>query len=68
MSIHRGRLKREGWPDLVETAGGKFKYSVDLLPRNVELVNDFFYGGSSFKVLEYGRYGHTGITKHPCAA
>ena len=36
--------------DRIKTAGGKFKYGIDLLPRDVELLDDFFYGGAGFKV------------------
>lgn len=46
----------------------KFKNRINLFPRDVELLDDFLDGGSSFKVFKYGGDGHPGIAKHPCAA
>src|SRR5258708_38835720 len=66
MSIHRGICI--GGTDRIKAAGGKFKYRVDLFPRDVELFDDFLYGGSSFEVFEHGGHRHPGIAKHPCAA
>jgi hypothetical protein len=66
MSIDRGICS--GDPDRIEAAGGKFQYSIDLFPRDVELLDDFLYAGSSFEVFEYGGNWHTGIAKNPCAA
>src|SRR5208283_5633742 len=42
--------------------------SVDRFPRNVELLHDFFDGGSGFQVFEHGRHWHPSIAKHPSAA
>ena len=55
-----------GWR--VEASGGKLNNRVDLLPRDVELLNDLVYSGSGFEVIENSGYRHTGITKYPCAA
>src|SRR5271165_219167 len=66
MSIHSGVCSRGG--DRIKAAGGKFKYRVDLFPRDIELLYDFFYRGSGFEVFEHGGHGHPGIAKHPCAA
>src|SRR6266849_3156880 len=66
MSIHRGICS--GDADRIKAAGGKFKYRVDLFPRDVELFDDFLDGGSSFEVFEHGGHRHPGIAKHPCAA
>jgi len=52
----------------VQAPGGEFKYGLNLLPRQVELVDDFVKGGSGFKVLEDGGHGHPGIAEHPCSA
>jgi hypothetical protein len=52
----------------VQAAGGKFEDGLNLLPCDVELVNDFVYGSSGLKVLEDGGHGHAGIAKHPSAA
>src|SRR6266496_3872149 len=68
MSISRGVCSGGGDRDRIKTAGGKFQDRVDLFPREVELLDDFLYGGSGFEVFEHGGYWHTGITKHPCAA
>src|ERR1700693_2523068 len=65
MSIHRRMFSRDR--DRIKAAGGKFKDRVDLRPRNVELLDDFFDGGSGFKVFEHGGHGHPGIAKYPCA-
>src|SRR5579862_1239026 len=56
MSINGGVWSGDRGRNRIETAGGKFKHRVNLLPRNVELVDDFLYARSSFKVFEYG--GH----------
>src|SRR5690348_15152936 len=65
-SIHRGLCSGNG--SRVKAAGGKFKYRVDLFSRDIELLDDFLYGGSGFEVFEHGGYGHPGIAKYPCAA
>jgi len=52
----------------VEAPGGELKHGVDLFPRDIELLNDLFYGGSGFEVLEHGGHGHAGVLEHPCAA
>src|ERR1700691_5837175 len=68
MSIGRGVCSgNSGWR-CIQTAGGKFQYRVDLFSRDVELIDDFLYGGSRFQVFEHGGYGHSGIAKHPSAA
>jgi len=54
--------------DRIETACSKFKDRVNLLPRDVEQVGDFFDAGSGFKVFEYGGHGHPGMVENPCAA
>src|SRR5271166_985314 len=65
MSIDGGMCsKGGGW---IKAAGGKFKHRVDLFPRDVELLDDFFYGGPGFEVFEHGGHWHPGISKHPCA-
>src|SRR5271165_7451733 len=66
MSIHREICGRSR--DRIKAAGGKFKYRVDLFPRDVELLDDFFYGGSGLEVFEHGGHRHPGIAKHPCTA
>src|SRR5271157_5445852 len=66
MNIHRGICSRGG--DWIKAAGGKFNYRIDLFPRDVELLYDFFYRGSGFEVFEHGGHRHPGIAKHPCAA
>ncbi len=66
MSIHGGICSGGG--DRIKAAGGKFKYRVDLFPRDVELLDDFLYGGSGFEIFEHGRHGHSGIAKYPRAA
>src|SRR5271157_3159718 len=66
MSIHREICGRSR--DRIKAAGGKFKYRVDLFPRDVELLNDFFYGGPGFEIFEHGRNRHTDVLEHPCAA
>src|SRR5580700_10713435 len=58
----------DGGGDRVKAARGKFKYCVDLFPGDVELLDDFLYGGSCLEVFEHGGHGHPGIAKHPCAA
>jgi hypothetical protein len=68
MSIHGGVWSGKGGRVRIETAGGKFKYRIDLLACDVELVNDLVYGGSGLEVLEYGGDGHSGIAKYPCPA
>src|SRR5271165_3151230 len=66
MSIDGGMCsKGGGW---IKAAGGKFKHRVDLFPRDVELLDDFFYCGSGFEVFEDGGHRHPGIAKHPRAA
>jgi len=52
---------------VIETAGRKLKYRGNLLPRDVELVDDFLYAGSGFKIFEHGGDGHPGIAKNPRA-
>src|ERR1700738_1586927 len=47
MSIHRGIYSGGG--DRIKAVGGKFKYRADLLPCEVELLDDFLYGGSGFE-------------------
>src|ERR1700675_347671 len=64
MSIHRGLCSG----GRIKAACGKFKYRVDLFPRDVELLDYFLYGRSSFEVFEHSGHGHPGIAKHPCAA
>src|SRR5712692_7972369 len=68
MSINRGVCGGGGVPDRIKTAGGEFQYRVDLFPRDVELLDDFLYSGSSFEVFEDCGHGHAGTAKHPCAA
>jgi Protein of unknown function (DUF3738) len=36
-------------------------------PCDVELLDDFFDGGSGFEVFEHGGHRHPGIAKYPCA-
>jgi len=50
-----------------ETASSKFKYSVDLLATDIELLDDFIDSSSGFQILEHSRNGHPGVTKHPSA-
>src|ERR1700687_4360830 len=66
MSIFGGIGRCQG--RRVETSSGKLKYRVDLLARYIELLNDFVYAGSGFKVVEHGGDRHPGTSKHPCAA
>jgi hypothetical protein len=68
MSIYGGVCSRDGERKRIEAAGGKFKYRINLFPRDVELLDDFLYAGSSFNVFEHGGYGHPSIAKYPCAA
>src|ERR1035437_4199628 len=68
MRIHGGVCSGDGERGRIKAAGGKFKYRINLFPRDVELLDDFLYGGSGFKVFEHGGDGHPGIAKHPCAA
>jgi len=63
-SIHRRMCS--GDRDRIKAARGKFKDRVDLLPRDVELLDDFFYGSPGFKVFEHGGNRHPGIAKYPC--
>jgi len=35
----------------IKAAGGKFKSRVDLFPGDVELLDDFFYGGPGFEIF-----------------
>src|SRR5271157_3741852 len=65
MSIYRGICSRGR--DRIKAAGGKFKYHVDLFQCDVELLDNFFYGGSGLEVFEHGGHRHPGISKHPCA-
>src|SRR5579863_3351819 len=50
-----------------EALGHKIKYRYDLLPRHFELFHHFL-DAQILKVLNHGRNGQAGITKHPCAA
>src|SRR5450631_4415121 len=52
MSFHWGVCSGDRGRDRIETAGGKFKYRVNLFPRDVELVDNFLDAGSGFKVFE----------------
>jgi len=54
MSIHRRFRSGDGDRARIEAAGGKFKYRLNLFPRDVELLDDFFYSGSGFKIFENG--------------
>lgn len=65
MSINR-RGSGKGDLDRVKAAGGKFQHRTDLFPPDVELLDNFLYGGSSLEILEYGGNRHPGIAKHPC--
>src|SRR5437763_16696308 len=65
MSIDRRTGGSRGW--CVETPGGELKNRVDLLPRQVELLNDLVDAGTGFQVVEDGGHRHSGIAKHPCA-
>jgi hypothetical protein len=47
---------------------GKFKYRVNLFPRDVGLVDNFLDAGSGSRVFEHGGEGHSGIAKNPRAA
>src|SRR6266700_2801834 len=51
MSIHGGVCSGDGDGDRIKAAGGKLKDRVDLFPRDIELLDDFLDGGSSFKVF-----------------
>jgi hypothetical protein len=62
LSIHRGIYS--GGVDRIKAAGSKFKYRAHLLPCEVELFDDFLYGGSGFEVFEDCGHGHPGIAKH----
>ncbi len=66
MSIDRRTSRSRGCVHR-ETPGGEFKNRVDLLPRQVELLNDLVDAGTGFQVVEDGGHGHSGIAKHPCA-
>jgi hypothetical protein len=44
--------------DWVKATSGKFKYRADLLPGDVELLDDVLDGGSRFEVFEHGGHGH----------
>jgi hypothetical protein len=68
MSIHGGTCsgdRERGW---IKAAGGKFKYRVNLFPRDVKLLDDFLYSGSGCKVFKHGGDGHPRIAKHPGTA
>src|ERR1700736_4897042 len=56
-----------GVGDRVKATGGKFKHRADLLPGDVELLDDVLDGGSRFEVFEHGGHGHPCVAKHPCA-
>ena len=62
-----GRPRRRG-RRRIETSSRKLNYRIDLLPRYVELLNDFVDAGPGFKVFEHGGYGHPGFPKHPGTA
>lgn len=64
MSIHGGT----GGDRRIEAPRGELKHSIDLFPREVELLNDFVDGRSGFEVVEHGRHGHSGVPEHPRAA
>jgi len=51
MSIDWRTARRERWG--FETPCGKLKHSVDLLTRDVELLDDLVDAGSSLEILEY---------------
>jgi len=68
MSIHGAVGSGDGERGRIKAAGGEFKYSINLFPRDVELLDDLLYGDSSFDVFEYGGDGHPGIAKYPRAA
>ena len=52
----------------VETAGGKFEHSLNLLPRYMKLLHDFFYARTRLKIFKNRSDRHPRIAKHPCAA
>jgi len=52
----------------IQTADGQFQDLDYLLLRDVKPFRNLIYGGSGFKVLEYGGHGHPGFAKHPRAA
>lgn len=52
----------------IETPGGEFKHGTYLFPRQVELLHDLIYAGSSFEILKHGGNGHPSTAKHPSAA
>src|SRR5271155_837410 len=67
MSINGGLCSGDSGRGSIKATGGKFQHRVDLLARDIELLDDFLYGGSGFEVQEHGGYGHTGIAKYPGA-
>jgi len=68
MRIHRGVCSRDGERNRVKAAGGKFKYRLNLLPRDVELLDDLVYVGSGFEVSNTAETGIRVSRRHPCAA
>ncbi len=56
---HRGR---------VEATSGKFKNRLNLLPRDVVLLDDFLDARTNFEVFKDCSDGHSGVLKHPRAA
>jgi hypothetical protein len=68
MSNHGAVCSGDGERGRIKAAGGEFKYSINLFPRDIELLDDFLDGGSGFDVFEHGGYGHPGIAKYPCTA
>jgi hypothetical protein len=66
-NAHRSTRRASKNGGRVQAAGGKFEHGLNLLPRDVELVDDFVYSGSGLKVLEDGGDGHPSIAKDPCA-
>ena len=48
--VKENEHSRRGGDRRVEAPGGELKHGVDLFPRNIELLNDLVYAGSSFEV------------------
>ena len=58
-------MPRRKW---IETSRGKFKYSHNLFPRQVEPLHDFVDGGSGFEIFKHNGNRHTGVPENPGTA
>src|ERR1700682_4177698 len=68
MSIDRGVWSGDANRGRIKTAGSKFQHCVDLLPRDIELLDDFLNTRTGLKIFKDGSHGHPCIAKHPCSA